>query len=141
MNYGKDDHEMRTMAQFEEDERQRNLQQWQPEREPSTASAGVKPAMVDDLQFVPEPYRAMIKTIEPDDLYIVQRINGSGEPRRIRRIEAAMPASQAQQIEIGMSGNNLSTERFRGRDLRTFFLELARAHDHFIGPVMVNPRV
>ncbi len=33
MNWGKEDHPMRTMAQFEADEREANLRKWQPERD------------------------------------------------------------------------------------------------------------
>ena len=96
---------------------------------------------MDDLQFIPEPYRGMISDIEPDDLYIVQRLKAGGEPVRIRRIKGSTPASQANEIEVSMHGQPLcSIERWRGRDLRSLVLELARAHDHYVGSaITANP--
>jgi hypothetical protein len=95
---------------------------------------------IDDLQFIPEPYRGMIQTIEPDDIYLVHSIT-NGEPIRVRRIPAAMSASQAHDIENDFGGQrNTIVTRFKGRDLRSLFLELARAQGHLIGgAVFANP--
>jgi hypothetical protein len=100
-------------------------------------------AQFDDLALIPEPYRGMIRTIEPDDIYLVHTAS-SGEPIRVRRIAATETASRAHDIEASFRGASpgLTTNvvRYKGRNLRTLILELAKAQDHFIGPaVQANP--
>lgn len=90
----------------------------------------------DHLSDIPEPWQAIIRQINPADLYIIVETL-SGSPVHMRKIPPEAPA-------ITLHESSHSTDPLRrtrvttGKDMRQFLIDLAKAQGLFIHSMYIN---
>ncbi len=78
------------------------------------------------IDNLPEPYRKMLYSIQPRDLYILRELPATGEVVDIHRIQAEDSAEHLATAQQMLNNNaHLRTRTLTGRSLRSLIVALA----------------
>lgn len=89
------------------------------------------PDPMDPFIWIPEPYRSLIREINPEDVYVLGELRGTGEVVVMKRLKEGESATKLHGTQAAIANNkDFDSRTLSGGAIRAFILELARANGH-----------